>query len=71
MIIRILEGGKWEKGAQSLFKEIIAEDFANLEKELELHVKEANKTPNYINVKRSSPRHILVKVAKVNDKEKI
>ena len=63
--------GEEENGAESLFKEIIAENFPNLGKELEIQVKEANRTPNYINVKRPSPRHIVVKLAKVNDKEKI
>ncbi|GAA8895910.1 hypothetical protein BTM182_16150 [Helicobacter pylori] len=60
-----------EKGAESLFKEIIAKNFPNLGKQLELQVKEAKRTPNYINIKRTSPRYILVKLAKVNDKEKI
>ena len=54
-----------------MFKEIIAENFPNLGKELELHVNEDNGTPNYISVTKSSPRHILVKLAKVNDKEEI
>ena len=58
-IIGIPEGEEKENGEESLFKEIIAENFPNLGKELgELHVKEANRTPNYINVKRPSPRHI-------------
>ena len=43
----------------------------NLGKQLELQVKEANRTPNYISVKRPSPRHILVKLVKVNDKGRI
>ena len=55
---------------ERLFKEIIAKNVPNLEKVLELHVNEANKTPNYINVKRPSSRHILVKLTKVNDKER-
>ena len=38
---------------------------------LEIHAKEATGTLIYINVKRLSPRHIVVKPAKVNDKEKI
>ena len=32
---------------------------------------EINRSPKYINTKRLSPRHIVVKLAKVNDKEKI
>ena len=48
----------------------MAENVPNLGRELELQVKEANRTPNYVIVKRPSPRHILVKTAKVNGKEK-
>ena len=59
-----------EKRGRKEQKEIIAENFPNLWKELELHVNEANSTPNYISVN-GPPRHILVKLAKVNDKEKI
>ena len=64
----IPEGEEKENGAESLFKEIIAENFPNLGKELEIQVKEANRTPNYINAKRSSPMHTVIKLAKVNDK---
>uniref|UniRef100_A0A9L0R9J2 L1 transposable element RRM domain-containing protein n=1 Tax=Equus caballus TaxID=9796 RepID=A0A9L0R9J2_HORSE len=60
-----------ENGAESLFKEIIVENFPNLGKEMEIHGKEAPRTPNCVNVKRSTARHIVVKPAKVNDKEKI
>uniref|UniRef100_A0A9L0SCP5 L1 transposable element RRM domain-containing protein n=1 Tax=Equus caballus TaxID=9796 RepID=A0A9L0SCP5_HORSE len=68
-IIGISEGEGREKRTESLFKEIIAENFPNLGKELELQVNEVNRAPNYINVKRP-PRHIVVKLAKVDDKEK-
>ena len=47
------------------------ENFPNLGRESELHVKEANTSPNIINVRRPTTRHIVVKLAKVNDKEKI
>ena len=70
-IIGIPEGEEREKGAENLFKEIISENFTNLEKELEIQVKKANRTPICINVKRPSPRPIVVKLAKVNDKGKI
>uniref|UniRef100_A0A9L0TLW9 L1 transposable element RRM domain-containing protein n=2 Tax=Equus caballus TaxID=9796 RepID=A0A9L0TLW9_HORSE len=69
-IIDIQEGEKKENGTESLFKEIVAEKFPNMGKELEIQEKEANRSPNYINVNRPSPRHVLVKLAKVNDKEK-
>ena len=54
-----------------MFKEIIAENLPNLRNELDIQVHEANITPNYINEKRPSPRHIILKLSKVNDKEKI
>mgnify|MGYP002651427864 CR=1 FL=1 len=70
-IIGISEGEEKEKGAEGLFKEIIAENFPNLGREMELHVTEANRSPNFINARRPTPRYIVVKLAKVNDKEKI
>ena len=65
--IRIIgnpEGEEREKGAESLFKEIITENFPNLETELELQVKEANKTPNYINVKKTVSKGYISKTGK-------
>ena len=70
-IIGIAEGAEREKEAESFFKELIAENFPYLGKEVDLQVHEANRTLNYINAKRPSPRHIIVKLAKVNDKERI
>ena len=55
----------WEKGAESLCKEIIAENFPDLEKELKLHVSEVNRTPKYVNVKRLH----MWKINKYMDKE--
>src|SRR3712207_8964297 len=49
----------------------MAENFPNLVREMDLQVTEANRSPNFINARRPTPRHIVVKLAKVNDKEKI
>uniref|UniRef100_A0A9L0SHU0 L1 transposable element RRM domain-containing protein n=1 Tax=Equus caballus TaxID=9796 RepID=A0A9L0SHU0_HORSE len=57
-IIGTSEGEEREKGAESLFKEIMAENFPNLGREMELHVTEANRSPNFINASRPTPRHI-------------
>uniref|UniRef100_A0A9L0R1U9 L1 transposable element RRM domain-containing protein n=1 Tax=Equus caballus TaxID=9796 RepID=A0A9L0R1U9_HORSE len=70
-IIGIREGEEMEKGAECLFKGIIAENFPNLGKELDLQVNETNGTLNFINAKRPSPWPIILKMAKVNDKGKI
>ena len=40
-------------------------------KEIEIQVQEAQKFPNKINAKRPTPRHIIIKIPKVRDKERI
>uniref|UniRef100_A0A9L0TKU5 L1 transposable element RRM domain-containing protein n=1 Tax=Equus caballus TaxID=9796 RepID=A0A9L0TKU5_HORSE len=62
-IIRIQEGEEKNR-AESLFKEITAENFLNLEKEMEIHMKEATRNPKYVNVKRPTARHIVVRSSK-------
>ena len=37
----------------------------------DLQIQEVNRVPNHINVKSPSARNIIVKMAKVNDKEKV
>lgn len=46
-----------EKGADRLFKKLIAENFPNLQKERNIQVHEAKRTPDYFNAKWSYPRH--------------
>src|SRR3712207_9454454 len=58
-IIGIPEGEEKEKGAENLFKEIMAENFPNLVREMDLQVTEANRSPNFINARRPTPRHIV------------
>ena len=64
----ILEGEEREKGAESLFKEILAENFPNL-KDLEIPVQEIKRTHYYLSAKRPSLRHIILELSKGNDKE--
>ena len=60
-----------KEGAECLFKEIIAENFPNLEKEQDIQMHEDNRMHNYLNAKRPSARHLIIKLSKVNDKERI
>ena len=60
-----------EKGAEGLFEQIIAENFLNLRKEIDIQIQEAQRTPIKINKSRPTPRHILVKFAKYRDKERV
>lgn len=40
----------------------------SLWKELDPQIQDANRTPNYFNPKRSSTRHIILKLSKLNDR---
>ena len=56
---------KREKGADSLFEEIIDENFLNLGKEEDIQVQEAQRVSNKMNSKMSTARHIIINVAKL------
>ena len=43
--------------AGNIFEDIIAENFPNLEKETDIQVQEAQRVPQRINPKRTTPRH--------------
>ena len=47
------------------------ENFPNLVKEIDMQVQEAQRVPNKIDAKRPTQRHILIKMPKVKDKERI
>ena len=56
---------------RNFFKEIIVENFSNMEKEIVIQVQEAQKVPYRINSRRNMPRHILIKLTKTKHKERI
>ena len=68
-IIGVPEGEEREKGTEKIFKEIIAENFPNTGKEPLTQIQEAQ-VPYKINPRRNKPRHILIKLTKIKDKEK-
>ena len=49
------EGEEREKGEQKLSEETTAENFPNLGKETDIQVQEAQRVPNKIKPKRSTP----------------
>ena len=60
-----------ETGTEKIFQEIIAENVPNMGKESLTQIQEAQRVPYKINPRRNTPRHILIKLTKINDKEKI
>ena len=47
------------------------ENFLNLVKEIDIQVQEAQRVPNKMDTKRTSPRYVIIKMPKVKDKELI
>ena len=47
------------------------ENFPDLVKELDIQVQEAQRIPNKMDVKKPTPRHSIIKMSKVKDKERI
>ena len=47
------------------------ENFPNLVNEIDKQVQEAQTVPNKMDAKRPTPRHIIIKMTKVNDEERI
>ena len=46
-------------------------NFPNLVKEIDIQIQEVQKVPNKMDTKRPTPRHIIIKMPKVKDKERI
>ena len=49
----------------------MTENFPNLVKETDTQVQEAQRVPNKMNPKRPTPRHTIIKIQKVKDKENL
>ena len=63
--IGVPEEEEREKGIESVFEEMIAETFPKLGEEKAAQTTEAHRTPERRDPKRSTPRHIIIKMAKI------
>ena len=70
-IIGVPEEEEKKKGYDKNFKEIIVENFPNMEKEIVNQVQEAQRVPYRINPRRNTTIHILIKLTKTKHKERI
>ena len=69
-IIGVPEEEEKKKGTEKIFEEISVENFPNMGKEIVNHVQEVQRVPFRINPRRNTARHILIKLSKVEYKEK-
>ena len=66
------EGEEEEKEIENLFAKIMKENFPNLAKEIDFQeVQEAQKVPKKLDPRRNTPRHIIITLAKIKEKERI
>ena len=56
----------------NLFEQIMKENFPNLSKEVDFQeVQEAQRIPEKLDPRRNTPRHIIITLPKIKEKEKI
>ena len=63
------EGEQEEQEIENLLEKIIEENFPNLVGEIDTEAQEAYRIPNKLDPKRNTPRHIIIKMPKVKDRE--
>ena len=68
-IIGIPEGEEEQQGIENLFEKVMMENFPNLMREKVTQIQETQRVPSKRNPKRPTPRHIIIKMAKFQDKE--
>ena len=65
-------GEEEEQEIENLFEKIMKENFSNLAKEIDFQeVQEAQRVPKKLDPKRNTLRHIIIKLPKIKDKERI
>ena len=69
--IGVPEKEEKKKGTEKIFEEIVIENFPNMEKERVSQVQEVQRVHYRLNPRRSTPRHILIKLTETKHKERI
>ena len=66
------EGEEEEQKIENLFEQIIQENFPNLAKEIDIQeVQGVQRVPKKLDPRRNTPRHIIITLAKMKQKERI
>ena len=67
-IIGVSEGEEREKGPEKIFEEIIVKNFPKMGKKIATQVQEVQRVPGRINPRRNQPRHMVIKLTKIDRK---
>ena len=66
------EGKEEKQEIENLFEQIMKENFPNLAKETDFHeAQEAQGVPKKLDPRRNTPRHTIITLAKMKQKERI
>ena len=66
------EGEEEEQEIENFFEKIMKENFPNLAKEIDFQeVQEAQRVPKKLEPRRYTPRHIIIELPKIKDKERL
>ena len=63
--------GEVEQGIENLFEKVMMQNFPNLMREKVTQIQETQRVPSKRKPKRPTARHIIIKMGKVQDKERI
>ena len=69
-IIGVPEGEERKKGPEKIFEEVIAENLPNMGK-IQSTMSRQCRVPGRINPRMNTPRHIVIKLTKIKDRDKI
>ena len=71
-IIGVPGGEEEEKEIENLFEQIMKENFPNLAKQIDFQeVQEAHRVSKKLNLRKHTPRHIIITLPRMKDKERI
>ena len=68
-IMGLPEGEEEEQNTENLFEQIMKENFPNLAKEIDFQ--EDLRVPKKLDLRRNTPSHIIITLAKIKDQERI
>ena len=72
LIIGVPEGEEEEQTMENLFEQIMKENVPHLAEEIDVQeVQEAQRVPKKLDPRRNTPRHSIITLAKIKDKERI
>ena len=70
-IIGVPEGEEEEQKMENLSEQTMKENFPNLAKEIDMQVHDAQRVPKKLDPRGNTPRHIIIKLPMIKDKERI